>query len=126
MLETLVAAGVRVFVNLQEPGEVDRARQTFPEYEAGIKAIAMEHALEVQCLRFPIKDVNIPSEAVMGQILKVLQDAVAKGKLAYVNCRGGHGRTGTVAGCWMVENGLTGYFALRAPYWRKVGEFSYL
>lgn len=43
----------------------------------------------------------------MRQILNVLAAAVAGRKLAYVHYWGGHGRTGTVAGCWMVERGLS-------------------
>jgi protein-tyrosine phosphatase len=30
----------------------------------------------------------------------------------YVHCRGGIGRTGTVIGCWLARNGLTGQAAL--------------
>ena len=113
MREKLVTAGVRVFVNLQESGETGGNGQTFPDYESEIQELARKHSAEVKCFRFPIEDNNIPTEAVMGQIQKVLHDAVAEGKLCYVHCWGGHGRTGTVAGCWMVEKGLSAHEALR-------------
>lgn len=113
MREKLVTFGVRVFVNLQEPDETGGNGQTFPDYEAELQELAREHSAEVTCFRFPIQDNNIPTAAVMGHIQQVLHDAVAEGKLAYVHCWGGHGRTGTVAGCWMVENGLSAHEALK-------------
>jgi protein-tyrosine phosphatase len=43
----------------------------------------------------------------MEQIQSVLRNAVQSGKLVYIHCWGGHGRTGTVAGCWLVSQGMT-------------------
>ena len=107
MREGLIAAGVRVFVNLQEPDERGRNGARFPSYESEVRAIAKQHAVEVEFHSFPIADNHAPTPETMRQILKVLRAAVAAQKLAYVHCWGGHGRTGTVAGCWMVEQGLS-------------------
>ncbi len=107
MRESLITSGVRVFVNLQEPDERGRNGALFPSYEAEVRAIAKQHGVEVEFRSFPIQDNDAPSPELMRQILKVLHAAVAARKLAYVHCWGGHGRTGTVAGCWMVERGLS-------------------
>lgn len=44
----------------------------------------------------------------MIDILRTIRDEIAAGRPVYVHCWGGIGRTGTVAGCWLVEDGLTG------------------
>jgi hypothetical protein len=105
--EKLVAMGVRVFVNLQEPGELGEYGTPFPDYETEVETIARDQGVEVEFHRFPIRDNHAPTGEVMSQVLQVLHAAVDAGKLTYVHCWGGHGRTGTVAGCWMVEKRLT-------------------
>ena len=75
MREKLLTAGVRVFVNLQEPDEAGGNGQTFPDYESEIQELAREHAVEVTCFRFPIEDNNIPTEAVgLGRQLHLWPD----------------------------------------------------
>ncbi len=48
----------------------------------------------------------------MRQILFALRGALAAGRCVYVHCRMGIGRTGTVLGCLLVEQGLSGEAAL--------------
>jgi hypothetical protein len=49
----------------------------------------------------------------MRAIQEELALALAGGEKVYVHCRAGIGRTGTVAGCFLVEQGLDGEGALR-------------
>ena len=44
----------------------------------------------------------------MMEILNFINSFVDKGQLVYVHCAGGHGRTGTVAACWLMCRGLAG------------------
>ena len=49
----------------------------------------------------------------MTTILKTIGDEIAAGRPVYVHCWGGVGRTGTVAGCWLVQkDGLSGQDAI--------------
>ena len=41
----------------------------------------------------------------MAGILERIESEMAVGRPVYFHCWGGIGRTGTVSGCWLVENG---------------------
>ena len=56
---------------------------------------------------FPIVDNDIPSVAEMSEILDAIDAALERDEVVYVHCWGGHGRTGTVIGCWLVRHGAT-------------------
>jgi protein-tyrosine phosphatase len=69
----------------------------------------------------------------MKQIQLALASALDAGRCVYVHCRMGIGRTGTVLGCRLVEQGLTGEAALaelnrawqqcnRARQWSSIPE----
>jgi protein-tyrosine phosphatase len=50
----------------------------------------------------------------MRAILDAIDAATSDGHVVYFHCWGGHGRTGTVAGCYMVRHGSTPQDALDA------------
>ena len=94
-LEQLLAAGVNTFIDLTQPRENESYRQLLPQ--------------EVQYLNKPIPDHDVPKKhAHMHDIQAALADALAADRCVYVHCRAGIGRTGTVIGCHLVEQGLTG------------------
>jgi len=69
---------------------------------------------------FPILDNDIPTEDEMSEILDAIDSALAHGDSVYVHCWGGHGRTGTVIGCWLVRHGATYKEAIsRIDTWRR-------
>jgi protein tyrosine phosphatase len=49
----------------------------------------------------------------MRQILTVIGEALARERRIYVHCRAGIGRTGTVVGCFLAEQGIKGKAALK-------------
>ena len=49
----------------------------------------------------------------MREIQQLIAASLAGGHVIYVHCYGGIGRTGTVVGCYLVEQGSTGEEALR-------------
>ncbi|MDA1015295.1 MAG: ADP-ribosylglycohydrolase family protein [Planctomycetota bacterium] len=99
-VQELVDADVRVFVNLMEPNEVNHLRQKFAPYEN----VARELASDVTCVRFPIHDGSIPSVREMVTILDAIDGYLDAGRVVYVHCWGGVGRTGTVISCWLIRH----------------------
>lgn len=105
-LEALVAAGIRVFVDLTESGELRPYAHLLGELRA-------QHG-DVEHYRLPIRDVSVPSVARMREIQAVITASLAAGQPVYVHCWGGTGRTGTAVGCWLVERGQAGHEALES------------
>ena len=98
MLE-LVAAGINCFVDLTEEGECVAYAPMLPP--------------SATYLRRPIRDQQVPRRAAqMRRIQDEIASALAAGHKVYVHCRAGIGRTGTVAGCFLVEQGRDGEQAL--------------
>jgi protein-tyrosine phosphatase len=67
---------------------------------------------EITRRQWSIPDVTAPTVAQMRAILADIDDALQTGRTVYVHCYGGIGRTGTVVGCYLVNQGLSGAAAL--------------
>ena len=106
-LEALLDAGVTLFIDLTEAGEYD-LRPYAPQ--AGALAAARGRLLEHR--RMSIPDLGTPSPATMRAILDTIDAALAAGRMLYVHCYAGVGRTGTVVGCHLVRHGRRGAEAL--------------
>ena len=114
-LRKFLDAGIRVFLDLTEEGEL-RPYAGFLDEEAGHLGIDAEWA------RLPIRDVSVPTIPQMRGILCVIRAAMDAGKPVYIHCWGGIGRTGTAMGCYLVETGLSGPASLHrlAELWQSV------
>lgn len=64
--------------------------------------------------RFALWDFAAPSEEAMERVLRFLTEHLRQERTIYLHCKGGRGRTGTVVGCYLVEDGRTGGEALAA------------
>jgi protein-tyrosine phosphatase len=53
--------------------------------------------------RLPITDLDVPTPERMREIQQTIAAALEAGQTVYVHCWGGIGRTGTVLGCYLVE-----------------------
>jgi protein-tyrosine phosphatase len=105
-LNGLLSAGISTVINLMEPDEFDFYGDLFDHYETHLTSIAQYHYMPVECIRFPIKDMDIPSEELMIQILDTIDQANSLNKSVYIHCLGGVGRTGTVVGCYLIRHGM--------------------
>jgi protein-tyrosine phosphatase len=99
-LNALLSAGVNVFVDLTEDGELD-------PYESLLREETEDQGASVAYVRLPIRDLRVPTLDEMQHLQQVLSDAETQGKTAYVHCWGGVGRTGTVIGCHLIERGYS-------------------
>jgi ADP-ribosyl-[dinitrogen reductase] hydrolase len=98
-LQKLLDAGVRCFIDLTQPDELE-------PYDYDLPA-------SIDYLRKPIRDHSLPAKREhMIDIQACLDHALRAGQLTYVHCRAGIGRTGTVVGCFLVERGMSGAEAL--------------
>ena len=107
-LQSLLDAGIDSFLDLTEAGER-------PDYDRLLPS-------DVQVLRCAIRDTSVPTDiAQMRSIQAHLHAALAEGRRVYVHCRAGIGRTGTVIGCYLAEQGQEGPQALTAlnRLWRQ-------
>ena len=98
-LRRLMDAGIDCFVDLTLPDELPSYEEELPE--------------GVEYLRFAVRDHGIPAQREhMLEILSHIERALRAGRRVYVHCRAGIGRTGTVAGCFLIERGETGDSAI--------------
>ena len=99
-IQTLLDAGIDSFVNLTEDGEKTWGGAPMVPYDRGLAA---RHA------RFPIPDTSVIGDAGYDEILGYIRDEIAAGRVVYVHCWGGKGRTGTVVGAWLIAEEGLGY-----------------
>jgi protein tyrosine phosphatase (PTP) superfamily phosphohydrolase (DUF442 family) len=71
---------------------------------ANLRAEAERRGLEFRHL--PIADQGTPARAEAQELSRWILDAVGRGESVVMHCMGGLGRTGTIAGCVLVENGV--------------------
>lgn len=110
-LNTIFDAGIRAFINLQEPGEMSRSRYDFVEDYSHQFSVILKKNGENEISgglmrRFPIADKDVSSIELMKKILDEIDRLKTDGIPLYIHCWGGIGRTGTVVGCWLLRHGL--------------------
>jgi protein-tyrosine phosphatase len=102
----LLDAGVNFYVDLTEEYEL-------VPYDTIIRSEALARGMQVDYVRFGYRDGSVPqNRAHMVDILDTIDEAISAGKVVYVHCWGGIGRTGTVLGCHLVRHGMSGPDAL--------------
>jgi rhodanese/phosphatase family protein len=95
-----VDAGIRTFLNLTEDTE------PLVPYAPIVDMLAAEAGVACKCIRYPIKDHGVPTRTLAQEILAAIRSEIDAGRPVYVHCWGGVGRTGTIIGCWLVEQGV--------------------
>ena len=87
-LNNILATGITTFVCLNEPFDKDRLYK----YEKDLPK-------DKNCLFInePIQDMNVTSDVKVRALCENIVKKIYKGEKVYIHCRGGHGRTGTIA-----------------------------
>lgn len=102
-LSRFLDAGIRTFIDLTETSE------PLARYDGLLRTLAKERGVDVRHLRQSVRDLGVPQgREQMERILATVREEMDAGRPVYVHCWGGIGRTGTVIGCWLVEEGLAG------------------
>lgn len=118
-LRGLLAAGVTYFLDLTEERDGLEPYRELLEEEARAAGVKAEYR------SMPIRDVSVPhSREFMVEVLDAIDTAVQDGQCVYLHCWGGIGRTGLVAGCYLVRHGRSGEGALAelAENWKTVAK----
>lgn len=111
-ISQLLDLGVVAFVDLMEDGEFNfKSESEYEPYECALEEISSEKGIKITRKQFHVRDQGVPnSNESMMDILNFINSFVENEELVYIHCAGGHGRTGTVAGCWLMCRGLaSGY-----------------
>src|SRR5690606_10607036 len=105
-LRELVSRGVTTFVDLTSPEDrLMPYEPLFPEVE--------EASGPLRRTSCAIPDMDMPSDPDLTRAaLELIRSEIVAGRTCYVHCWGGIGRTGTVVGCWLREEGWDGEAAL--------------
>ena len=105
-LQKFLDVGVRTFINLTEANEL-------PAYDGILKELASKMGVNVLTTRAPIVDMQAPQDTTQTlRILNMIDQSLGDNQPVYVHCWGGIGRTGTVVGCHLVRQGMSGEEAL--------------
>lgn len=101
-LAVLAGAGVNSFVDLTEPGEPTRYGSPMVPYD-GLLPDGAHYR------RFAIPDQGVIADSGYDEILAHIRAELDAGRTVALHCWGGKGRTGTVAGSWLVDTEHLGY-----------------
>jgi len=104
-VRALVEAGVDCIIDLTEEGE-----HGLSPYAPALEEEARAAGRAVDRVCIPVPDFGVPADP--RRALDTLEGALDDGRTVYLHCFGGIGRTGTLVGLYLVEQGFTGAGAL--------------
>ncbi len=105
---------IEEFIGLGITTSISLAEDIFTNYPNEVRTT------DFKLLHYPIRDFSVPSNAFMTSILDTIDDLIVMGETIYVHCLGGHGRTGTVIGCWLKRHGFRNeQVYAKLSHWRR-------
>ncbi|GAA4053363.1 protein-tyrosine phosphatase family protein [Flavobacterium chungnamense] len=105
-IKNILDCNIDVIINLMEVVEKNFSNEILEDYSITLFKEADKKYKKIEVFRYAIKDLNVPTESFMVEILNKIDEQIALGKRVYVHCWGGVGRTGTVIGCYLIRHGF--------------------
>ena len=102
--QALLDAGVTSIVDLTELREPNLSGVRLEPYKDLLMAQAKDRGIKVKYARFAIPDNSVIHDEGYDDILAHIQSELDAGEVIYAHCYGGKGRTGTLVGCWLIDN----------------------
>jgi hypothetical protein len=102
----LLDAGIRRVISLIPEGETGGGVPFVP-YEPLLQELAAPRGLTVECIRLGYPDGTTPTREHMRKVLDTIDASLAANEPLYLHCWGGHGRTGTTVGCFLIRHGAS-------------------
>lgn len=104
-IESLLNAGIDSFIDLTEEGEKNNGGILKP-YKQILEKLSEKRGKDYFYKRIPIIDGGIPDPQTSKNLCDTLNQLFMQGRTPYLHCWGGHGRTGTALGIWLIKKGL--------------------
>jgi protein-tyrosine phosphatase len=99
-LRLLMDAGVDSIVDLTTPADI------LEPYQATLQAMAENSGRQIRHFAHPIPDMGVVDQGGYDRILACIRYETSSGRMLYLHCWGGKGRTSTVVGCLLIDGGL--------------------
>jgi hypothetical protein len=131
VLKAILQDDARLFIDLTEPGELNRDGIPLVEYETTGRKVASSLGVDVDFARVPFSDGSIPTREDMASVLALLDAAEKDKRGVYLHCQGGRGRAGTVLGAWFVARRgmdarkVDGFFKASQNFGESKGRWNY-
>ncbi len=107
--------GIRKIIDLTHPSETNGSL-----YLPALQSLNENTEHGIGYANVQVYDMGIPTSTQMHDILAHIADTNKAGHAVYVHCFGGLGRTGTVVGCYLIQQGMDPEAALQhIPELRK-------
>ena len=121
-MHALYNSGIRVIISLLERSELGDGSGPVRPYEEAWLALGraaggtdgQAGGGPTEVVHFPVPDFGVPTGERLREILAAIDGCLARRRPLYLHCWGGIGRTGTVVGAWLAQQGqATGEAVLR-------------
>ncbi len=108
-LRALLECGIAAFIDLTRENEYGLL-----PYDSLLQKEAARLGRPVRYARMSIPDGRTGSIENVARVLALIEECLIAHRPVYVHCLGGHGRTGMVVGCYLVQQGYSGKEALES------------
>jgi protein-tyrosine phosphatase len=99
-LRLLMLNGVDTFIDLTTPLD------GLAPYQEEMELAAQITGREIRHFAHPIPDMGVVDHDDYDRIIARIRGEIADGRVVYLHCWGGKGRTSTVIGCLLIDDGL--------------------